>query len=328
MSQITLYQSQTGDAQFEVQLKEETVWLTQKQMAQLFNKDVRTINEHLNNIFKEEELERDPTIRNFRIVQKEGNRQVKREIEHYNLDAIISVGYRVKSPEGTKFRIWATRTLKDHLIKGYTLNQKRLQEKGLDEFERAIELLRDTITHRALSTDEAHGLLDVITNYANTWILLQKFDQETLEPPKQTKLPAHILNYNEAEKAINELKFNLKEKREASDLFGHDRERMLKGILNNLYQTFDGNELYQSLEEKAAHLLYFVIKDHPFVDGNKRIGVFLFVLFLEQNKALHDESGNKKFNDNALVALALLVAESDPKQKETIVRLIMNFVAG
>ncbi len=324
-NQISLYQTKDGHVSIDVQMEEETVWLSQKQMAELFNKDVKTVNEHIKNIFKEGELTENSVIRKFRITASDGK---KYNTNFYNLDVIISVGYRVKSREGTQFRIWATKTLRDHLVQGYTINQKRLQEKGLDEFEKAIALIKDTIERKELTTDEAKGLLNVITNYADSWILLQKYDQNELAEPTDKTPPTHVINYTETEKAIAELKKNLKKQKEASDLFGLDKEKILQGILGNLYQTFDGDELYTSIEEKAAHLLYFVIKDHPFVDGNKRIGAFLFILFLEQNNYLYDAAGEKKFNDNALVAIALLVAESDPKQKESIIKLVMNFVAN
>ncbi len=324
--QIILYKTEDGNFSVDVKLEEETVWLTQKQMADLFAKDLRTVNEHIKNIFQEGELKEDSTIRKFRIVQKEGKRNVTRNVDHFNLDAIISVGYRVNSKKGTQFRIWANKILKDYLLKGYALNQKRLKDTGLDEFEKAIALIKETIEQKKLTTDEAEGLLEVITTYTNSWVLLQKFDNNTLTPPTKEALPSYILNYAEAEKAIMELKKTLIKKEEASDLFGRDHEKILKGILGNLYQTFEGNELYLSVEEKAAHMLYFVIKDHPFIDGNKRIGVLLFMLFLSQNNYLLNEKNEPKFNDNALVALALLIAESDSNQKESIIKLVMNFV--
>lgn len=324
--EIVLYKDKSGQFIFDVKLYEETVWLNQKQIAALFRKDLRTINEHIQSIFNEGELLRKSTIRKFRIVRKEGKRMIERSIDYYNLDVIISVGYRVKSQEGTRFRIWATSTLKNHILQGFTLSQKRLQEKGLSEFEQAIALVKRAMQSKALTTDEAGGLLEVITGYAQTWILLRQYDENTLAEPQKTRKARYQLTYEEAMSAVHELKMTLVKKGEASGLFGRERESMLAGVLGNIYQTFGGEELYPSFEAKAAHLLYFIIKDHPFLDGNKRIGAFLFIVFLGRNHGLMRVSGEKKINDNALVALALLIAESDPAQKETLVALTMRLL--
>ena len=324
---IVLYKAGDGTFAVDVRLEAETVWLSQKQMAELFDKDKRTISEHVQNIFEEGELKKDSTVRNFRTVQKEGRREVEREIEYCNLDVIISVGYRVKSKEGTQFRIWATQVLKNHLIKGYSFNEKRLQEKGFEEFEKAVTLIKKTLDTKELTTDEATGLLTVITDYANSWFLLQKYDEDTLKEPTEKVDSSYVLDYSEAQVAVSELKQTLMTKKEASELFGRERES-LSGILGNVHQTFDGEDLYASIEEKSAHILYFIIKDHPFVDGNKRIGSFLFIFFLAKHDYLKDSAGERKFNDNALVALALLIAESEPRQKDLIIALVMNFVKG
>ena len=320
-----IYKTGNGSTAINVQLQAETVWLTQKQMAELFAKDVRTINEHIKNLFKEGELSKDSTIRNFRIVQTEGNRQVERDIDFYNLDVIISVGYRVKSLQGTQFRIWATKVLRDHIVQGFTVNQKRLAETGLQEFEKTLALVRETIAKKELTGDEARGLLRVITDYANTWLLLQKYDEGKLAIEGVRKKVLYTLTYEDARVAISELKQDLMKKKEAGDLFGVEREH-LEGIIGNINQSFGGHALYPSVEEKAAHLLYFVIKDHPFGDGNKRIGSLLFIIFLARNGHLFTKRGERKINDMALVALALLVAESKPNQKEVIVKLTINFL--
>ncbi|MDP3694619.1 MAG: virulence protein RhuM/Fic/DOC family protein [Desulfocapsaceae bacterium] len=242
----------------------------------------------------------------------------------YNLDVIISVGYRVKSQRGTQFRIWATSVLKDHLLKGYSFNSKRLAEKGLADMEQAVALLTRTLQRNELVTDEGKAVLEVVGRYARSWSLLLRYDEDRLELPKNRHPPKQSLDYGRTGKSIKALKDDLLARGEASGLFGQEREHHLQGILGNLDQTFGGQELYGSVEEKAAHLLYFVIKDHPFSDGNKRIGAFLFLLFLKENNLL-EQSG---INDNGLVALALLIAESDPRQKELLIRLIVNLLAG
>jgi len=325
--EIVIYKTKDGKTSLDVKLEEESIWLSQKQMADLFYKDVKTINEHIKNIYKERELEEKLTIRKFQIVQKEGERLIERKIEYYNLDMVISVGYRVNSKQGTQFRIWATQVLKDHIIKGYTINSKRLPEVNFKELEQALVLVKGTL-NKQLTSDEATGLLKIITDYANSWVLLQQYDSNKLEEPKKKHKPKYIINYENALEAISKLKSDLKSKKEASDLFGNQRDKSFEGIIANLYQTFGGDELYPSIEDKAAHLLYFIIKDHPFTDGNKRIGAFLFILFLSNNRYLFKANGERKINDNALVALALLIAESNPKQKDTMIKLIMNFISN
>ena len=308
-------------AEIEVRLENETVWLTQAQMAHLFGKNVSSISEHIQNIYTEGELQKEHTI------YKSGNSEIglTKPTSYYNLDVIISVGYRVKSMQGTQFRIWATRVLREHIVQGFTVNQKRLQEAGLQDFEKALALVRDTIAKKELTGDEARGLLRVITDYANTWLLLQKYDEGKLAVEGVRKKVAYTLTYADAKAAIIELRKDLMAKKEAGDLFGVEREH-LEGIVGNINQSFGGHALYPSVEEKAAHLLYFVIKDHPFGDGNKRIASLLFIIFLARNDHLFTKKGERKITDNALVALALLVAESKPNQKETMVKLIINFL--
>ncbi|MCK5538628.1 MAG: virulence protein RhuM/Fic/DOC family protein, partial [Bacteroidales bacterium] len=266
------------------------------------------------------------TIRNFRTVQMEGKREVVRAIDFYTLDVIISVGYRVKSQEGTKFRIWANKILKEYLIKGYALSQKRLQQKGMQEFNEAIALLHTTINQENIACDEAKGLLDVIINYGRSWSLLEGYDEDNLPMPSGHTKHKFVLEYGEAKDAIVQLKKELMKKGEASDLFGREKAGEFDGIVGNIYQTFGGDELIPSVEAKAANLLYYIIKDHAFVDGNKRIGAFLFILFLQKNKILCRTNGEAKINDNALVALTLMTAKSLPQQKDTVIALIVNML--
>jgi len=323
---IVIYKSKEGP-KLKVRLEEETVWLTQKQMALLFDKSVSTINEHIRNIYKEGELKEESTIRKFRIVQNEGERRVERDIDFYNLDVIISVGYRVKSFNGTQFRIWATKTLKEHLIKGYTINEKRLlQSKNhLQELQNTILFLQEKSKHKLLSGQEQE-ILGLLANYSKTLTLLEEYDKEKLSMIKKTK-DKFVLKYENAIKVIQELKKELIVKGEASDLFGQENDKKFQAILGSIYQTFDKKELYPSLEEKAAHLLYFIVKDHPFIDGNKRIASFLFIYLLDKNDFLYRKNGEKKINDNALTALTLLIAVSSLKEKDKLIKIITNLVA-
>ena len=321
---IEIYQAQDGTTQVEVRFENDTVWLSQAQMAMLFGKDIRTINEHITNIFDDEELEKESTIRKFRIVRQEGKRQVNREIEHYDLDMIISVGYRVKSKQGISFRRWATARLKEYLTQGYTINQKRLQQNA-HELEQALALIQKTANSSELTLESGRGLVDIVSRYTHTFLWLQQYDEGLLTEP-QTQQGGTLPTYAEACSALAELKSQLMAKGEASDLFGRERDNGLSAILGNLDQSVFGEPAYPSIEAKAAHLLYFVVKNHPFSDGNKRSGAFLFVDFLHRNGRLLDHNGYPVINDTGLTALTLLVAESDPKQKETLIRLIMHML--
>ena len=321
---IEIYQAQDGTTQVEVRFENDTVWLSQAQMAMLFGKDIRTINEHITNIFDDEELEKESTIRKFRIVRQEGKRQVNREIEHYDLDMIISVGYRVKSKQGISFRRWATAHLKEYLTQGYTINQKRLQQNA-HELEQALALIQKTANSSELTLESGRGLVDIVSRYTHTFLWLQQYDEGLLTEP-QTQQGGTLPTYAEACSALAELKSQLMAKGEASDLFGRERDNGLSAILGNLDQSVFGEPAYPSIEAKAAHLLYFVVKNHPFSDGNKRSGAFLFVDFLHRNGRLFDHNGHPVINDTGLAALTLLVAESDPKQKETLIRLIMHML--
>jgi len=320
--EIIIYQAEDGQTALDVRLEDETVWLTLSQMAELFERDKSVISRHLRSIYSSGELFKEATVAKNATVKMEGGRRVSRHIEWYNLDAIISVGYRVNSQRGVRFRQWASSVLKRHLLQGYTTNERRLAEKGLAEMEQTIALLARTLARHENLTDEGKAVLEVVGRYARTWSLLLQYDEDRLALPKGTKKTGRILDYDQVKAAIASLKAELVERGEASELFGQERDHHLDGILGNLDQTFGGQELYPSAEEKAAHLLYFVIKDHPFSDGNKRIGAFLFVLYLRENNLL-DQA---RVNDNGLVALALLIAESDPKQKDLLVRLIVNLL--
>ena len=326
-NQVLLYQAEDGSLKTEVPIQSDTVWLTQKQMAELFNKDVRTINEHVQNIYTENELTSDSTIRKFRIVRDEGQRKVNRNIEHYNLDVIISVGYRVKSKQGTQFRIWANKVLKEYLIQGYALDQARLvsQKRQINELEKTLILFKQS-QFDALSQSEASGLLSVLTDYTHAFVLLNQYDTGNFPEDKLNTNITCEIDFQSAMMAINDLKQRLVLKQQATELFGRHKDEGFEGILGNIVQSFDGEYLYPSIEEQAAHLLYFIIKNHPFVDGNKRIGAFMFVWFLQLNQHHLKRNGEVKINDNALVAIALLVAQSDPQQKEIMIKLIINLI--
>ena len=324
MREVVIYED--GSLVLETTVEQETVWLTQKQMAELFDKSIKTINEHVKNIYTEGELEKDSTFRKFRIVQKEGKREVTREIDFYNLDVIISVGYRVKSKRGTQFRIWANRILKEYIIKGYALNKERLQQQKLQELEKTISLIKQGLQNQELTLQEAKGFVEIVSTYAKSWALLQGYDEQSLQEVTKTKEQKFILDYDEAKSAIAELKKALMAKGEAAELFGNEKAGEFKGNLLNIYQSFGGVDLLPSVEQKAANLLYYIVKGHPFSDGNKRIGAYLFILFLYKNGILYKANGEPKINDNALASLTLLVATSAPEQKDIIIKLIMNML--
>ena len=324
--QIEIFQSGDGQARIEVRLAGDTVWLNRQQLAELFGRDVKTIGKHLNNVFREGELNAAASVAKFATVQKEGGRYVERHVEHYNLNAIISVGYRVKSLQGTQFRIWATERLKEHMVRGYTLNQTRF-EKNAAELEQALKLIQKAAQSPELSGDAGRGLVDIVSRYTQTFLWLQRYDEGLLEEPEGEsggKLPSP----DEAMAALTELKQQLMSRGEATALFAQVREAGLAGIFGNLDQSIFGEPAYPTVESNAAHLLYFVVKNHPFSDGNKRSGAFLFVDFLHRNGRLLNANDQPIINDTGLAALTLLVAESDPKQKETLIRLIMNMLSA
>lgn len=314
-NEIVLFENQ--DVKLEVNMKDETVWLSQQQMALLFNSSRTNIIEHINNIYSEEELDKVSTCQNFRQVQKEGKRNIARNIPFYNLDMIISVGYRVKSKNGIVFRKWANKIIKDYLIKGYAVNNKRLEY-----LEKTIKLL--DIAGRInseLSANEAQSIIKVINKYSNALNLLDKYDYKKVSKPKGTKNNKKI-TYEECINIINTLRFN-----NYSDLFALERNNGLKGIIDDIYSTFDGSDLYSTVEEKAANMLYLVTKNHVFIDGNKRIAATLFIYFLNYYGLLYNENG-MVIDNNTLVAVTILIAQSDPKEKEVLVDLVMNFLKG
>lgn len=323
---IVIYEGKSGKMELRADVSDQTVWATQAQIAELFDMDRTVITKHLRNIYKEEELNQKATSAKIAQVQKEGNRAVERVMDYYNLDAIISVGYRVNSQKATQFRIWATSVLKDHLLKGYTINKKRLQQTQvkIEELNKTIHFITQ-VRNKQLSSNEASGLLSVIKDYADSWALLQQYDENNLKIAKSKSSTIQI-SYEEAIQAIAALKKDLVRKKEAGDLFGQEREGAFHGTIAAVYQTYAGKELYPSIGEKAANLLYFVIKDHPLSDGNKRSGALLFILFLQKNNYLYSQQGERKINDNALVALALLVAESKPKEKDQMIALITQLL--
>ncbi|MCK5231958.1 MAG: virulence protein RhuM/Fic/DOC family protein, partial [Desulfobulbaceae bacterium] len=322
MSELVIYQDKQQG--IEIRLQGETLWLTQRQMAELFDTSIDNIGLHLRNIYKSEELEKNGTAEDFSVVQTEGGRKVSRQIKHYNLDAVISVGYRVSSVKATQFRIWATRVLREHLAQGWTLNRQRLTV-NIHELTTALRLVRKTAANPELTQNASRGLVDVITRYTQTFLLLQQYDEGLLTDPKGEK-GGKLPGIDESRKIIATLKKNLIRRKEATKLFAQERDEGLTAILGNLNQTVFGEPAYPTMEAKAAHLLYFVIKNHPFVDGNKRSAAFLFVNFLHRNQRLLDTLSQPVINDMGLAALTLLIAESDPKEKETMIRLIMNML--
>ena len=313
------------DKKIEVQLKEETIWLSLNQIAYLFDVQKAAISKHIKNIFESGELDPSATVSKMETVQLEGKRKVKRRITYYNLDVIIAVGYRVNSKKATQFRIWATNVLKKYLIQGYVINEKKITSEKLKEIEETIKFIKENINTPSLSAKEAKGLLEIIEKYALVWRWIEEYDTGKIKATI-TRKERKKISYNEAKAAIEKLKEYLLQRGEASEIFGVERDRgLFESALNTIYQSFGGKELYPSFEEKAANLLYLIIKNHPFVDGNKRIGAFLFLLFLYEN--LSQEELFSKFNSNTLTALCYLVAASPPEQKKQLIQLIMNFIA-
>lgn len=326
--QIQLYTSTDGQISVEVTQNADTLWLTQAQMAELFGTKRPAITKHLGNIFNSGELQEEVVCSILEHTTSHGAIQDKTQtkgVKHYNLDAIISVGYRVNSSRATQFRIWATNTLKQHLVEGYTLNQRRLHERGI-EFEQVLTLLSQTLTNQQLINTQGEAVISVINDYARSWSLLQGYDEQSLKDITNKQDTMRALSLDDALKAMNQLKRELINKGEATELFGQLRGEGLASAIAAIEQGFGDELFYPNIASRAAHLLYFVIKNHPLADGNKRTGSFLFLWYLRINQHLLAKPVEQLINDNTLVALALLVAESKPDQKELMIRLVEHFL--
>lgn len=321
-NQIVIYQSEDGQTQVDVRLENETVWLTQAQMVELFQTTKQNVSLHVGNVFKEGELEEKSTVKEYLTVQKEGERKVSRKVKYYNLDVIISVGYRVKSKRGTAFRIWANNVLKQYLIKGYAVNE-RIRKEQIGELRQLVGMLGRTIQNQPLlSNDETDALFKVVTDYTYALDTLDNYDYERLTINKTTKEEPFHATYDNAMEAIK----GLHEKFGGSVLFGHEKDNSFKSSIGQIYQTFGGEELYPSVEEKAAMLLYLVTKNHSFSDGNKRIAATLFLWFLNGNHILYHPDGSKRIADSTLVALTLMIAESRTEEKDVMVKVVVNLI--
>ena len=323
---IIIFKDSKDNVELKADVQKETIWATQDQIAGIFGIDRTVVTKHIRNIIKDKELDVNSVSAKFAHTAKD---KKVYQVQFYNLDIILAVGYRTNSTSAINFRRWATSILRDYIVKGAVINTeriKKLHKKGINDLRSKIEFIQNTIKKRELDKNEVDSLLSVISDYANSWTLLKEYDDGEMTVRKGKSKEKKVIDYDFARRAIDELKLKLAQKEEAGDLFGNERDSTFKGILKTIYQTFDKKELYPSLEEKAAHLLYFLIKDHPFSDGNKRIGSFLFILFLDRNKILLRKSGKKKISDNTLVALALLIAESDPNAKKSMIALITNLI--
>lgn len=321
-NQIVIYLSEDGQTQVDVRLENETVWLTQTQMVELFQTTKQNVSLHVGNVFKEGELEEKSTVKEYLTVQKEGERKVSRKVKYYNLDVIISVGYRVKSKRGTAFRIWANNVLKQYLIKGYAVNE-RMRKEQIGELRQLVGMLGRTIQNQPLlSNDETDALFKVVTDYTYALDTLDNYDYERLTINRTTREEPFHATYDNAMEAIK----GLREKFGGSVLFGHEKDNSFKSSIGQIYQTFGGEELYPSVEEKAAMLLYLVTKNHSFSDGNKRIAATLFLWFLNGNHILYHPDGSKRIADSTLVALTLMIAESRTEEKDVMVKVVVNLI--
>lgn len=313
---IEIYYSK-GETQIDVKFENESVWLSLTQISELFGRDKSVISRHLRNIYKEEELHESSTVAKNATVQIEGKRKVKRETVLYNLDAIISVGYRVNTKQGTQFRIWATNRLKEYLIEGLSINQNRL-----NQLKQSIKLIQSTTSSESIDKSQTKEIVELLSDYALGLEILDKYDNQTLEICETTGESSYKIEYKEVKKAINQLR----EKFGGSSLFGNEKDESFKSSIASIDQTFDGTELYSSIEEKAANLLYFVVKNHSFSDGNKRIAAWLFVWYLNKNNYLLTKNGKFKIENNALASLTLMVALSQPIEKDLMIRVIINSI--
>ena len=306
-NEIVIFETADKQIKLPVNVENETVWLNRNQIAKLFDRDVKTIGKHINNALKEELTSIESTVAKFATVQMEGKREVERNVEYYSLDVIISVGYRVKSKRGVEFRRWANSILKQYILKGYAVNDNRIKQLG--------EVIR--IMKRTEDDLDGKQVLSVIEKYSNALDLLDSYDHQNMTRPKGNDA-SYILSYEECMEVIQSMRFG-----NESDLFGKEKDDSFKGSIGNIYQSFGGIDIYRSLEEKAANLLYFVTKNHSFLDGNKRIAATMFLYFLDKNAALFVD-GKKKIEDSTLVALTIMIAESRPEEKEMMISVIMN----
>lgn len=320
-SNIVIYQTPDGETSIDVRLEGDTVWLSRMQIAELLQTKPQNISLHIGNIYREQELDANSTRKDFFLVQTEGKREVSRRIQLYNLDVIISVGYRVKSKRATQFRIWANKVLKEYIIKGYAINQNARIEQ-LEELKQTIAIMNNVIAAQQVTKDEAIGLLRVISDYTYALDTLDRYDFQQLEISNVTTLEGFRATYENAMEALRTLKRRFGE----SALFANEKDESFKSTLGAIYQTFGGEELYPSVEEKAANLLYLVVKNHSFSDGNKRIAAFLFLWFLENNGILYRKDGTRLLDNNTLVALTLMIAESNVEEKEIMIKVVVNLI--
>lgn len=322
--QIEIFKSDDGSTEIEVRVDDDTVWLNQYQIADLFLTDRTSIGRHISNIYKTNELDENSTSVKIAQVRNEGKRTVNRPIGLYNLDVILSIGYRVNSDRGRQFRIWTNKILGEYLLKGYALNERKLKEQNeqLNELRQSVKILGEVLNYKTLTNDESTGLLKIISDYAYALDILDQYDYQRLEINNTSGKETYQLTYEEAMIQIR----IVKKVHANSDLFGHEKDDSFKSSVSTIYQTFGRQDLYPSIEEKAANLLYFITKNHSFSDGNKRIAAFLFLYFLERNGILFEKNGNKRIADNALVALTLMIAVSRPDEKDTMTKVIVNLI--
>lgn len=320
-SEIKIFQSEDGNTEVSVRLENDTVWLSLNQLSTLFGRDKSVISRHINNIFKEKELDKDSAVAKNATTARDGKTY---QVDFFNLDVIISVGYRIKSLRGTQFRIWANKVLKEYLLKGYALNEKRLAQHNeqLKKLQESVKILGKVLDYKELSNDESRGLLTIISDYAYALDVLDQYDYQKLEIKNTSGKETYRLTYEEAIEKIDLARKTYGN----SKLFGNEKDKSFKSSINTIYQTFNGDDLYPSIEEKAANLLYFITKNHSFTDGNKRIAAFLFLFFLEKNGILFDKNGNKRIADNTLVAFTLMIAVSKPDEKDTMIKVIVNLI--
>ena len=320
--EIIIYRAEDNTVQLDVRMENETVWLSQQQMVQLFNSTKQNISLHIGNIFREGELQKEATVKEYLTVQTEGNRQICRKVLYYNLDVIISVGYRVKSQRGVQFRQWANRILKDYLVKGFAINEK-IRREQLSDLRQLVQIVGRTVQSKAVeSADETQAIFDVVLDYTYALDTLDNYDYERLTVKETTPEEQFHATYENAMQTIAALR----EKFGGSTLFGNEKDDSFKSSIGQIYQTFGGSDLYPSVEEKAAMLLYLVTKNHSFSDGNKRIAATLFLWFLNNNGILYREDGTKRLADNTLVALTLMIAESRTEEKDTMVKVVVNLI--